>query len=65
LGREARLRSLRLSTTAASLTANKGEDPGYAAAFYNRGVAKLKNGKIRDGNADIAEAKTANHDIGR
>jgi tetratricopeptide (TPR) repeat protein len=40
-------------------------DPGYTAAFYNRGVAKLKSGKIRDGNADIATAKAINPDIGR
>jgi hypothetical protein len=35
-------------------------DPSYAGAFYNRRIAKLKNGKVRDGNADIVTAKAVN-----
>lgn len=42
-----------------------GSDPGHAAALYDRGVAKLKSGKIRDGNADLAAAKAAGPAIGR
>jgi tetratricopeptide (TPR) repeat protein len=35
-------------------------DPSYAEAFYNRGVAKLKIGEMRDGNADMAAARAIN-----
>ena len=39
-------------------------DPSYARAFYNRGEVKLKLGDNDGGNADIAQAKQLQDDIG-
>jgi TPR repeat len=39
-------------------------DPNFARAFYNRSVAKLKIGDTAGSDADLAQAKELQKDIG-